>query len=517
MLHYLPMPRPDELLYSVFARYAVHMGIVSPKQCLDDLFGCRTVVATADLPSHLDAFLTNADHFWDISPENLIYRHTLFPLYALFVPNERRQSALSQMRSGAGGALHVQLGVAASTVSPPRHLRFCPTCLQEQRWQYGEYFWRRSWQVTGINSCNRHGRLSDSSVHFRHMGRHRFVAAVPSNCITHSAIDPRSDASAIDRAFGDLVVQLLEMPPLPSPNYYQWSQFYHELAVYLGYSRGAHVHHQALQGEFQHIWSGGNDSATKRASSWLTGLFRKHRKSFSYLQHLAVWAAFLPGHSVEDTVRHVSSLTRRQSVPAGQVHSPSDTSDLPKYRCHWRHALECYGRHGTKWIRVNVSGMAAVYAWLYRHDRPWLLKKNEEYRAARPVAPERADWPARDQALSRKLRQIANICDSISTRRTKTWYINQLPRHASVAKNLRYLPLCATLLQELSESVADYQIRRCKYAMKDLMSEGLPLARWRIERKAGIGVRSIRPATDRFLTSLKGAACGKSDNSKYPQ
>jgi hypothetical protein len=49
-----PLPYRDELLYSVIARYGVHQGIISPKDLLDDVYNDRKIVATVDLPSHVN-------------------------------------------------------------------------------------------------------------------------------------------------------------------------------------------------------------------------------------------------------------------------------------------------------------------------------------------------------------------------------------------------------------------------------------------------------------------------------
>ena len=43
MLPYFPAPYPDELLYSLLARYHRHTCSVSPKGTLEDLFGSRNV------------------------------------------------------------------------------------------------------------------------------------------------------------------------------------------------------------------------------------------------------------------------------------------------------------------------------------------------------------------------------------------------------------------------------------------------------------------------------------------
>lgn len=148
-----PKPYPDELIYSTVARHGVHFGITSPKQLLEEVYDNRKVIATTDLPNQLSAI---SKHFIDCSQydtEYLIYNHTLFPLYAPFVPEARRLKCLHLMFGFSQGAIHLALGVAASRVKQELSLRYCPQCMQLQKQQYGEYYWRRLWQISGASTC----------------------------------------------------------------------------------------------------------------------------------------------------------------------------------------------------------------------------------------------------------------------------------------------------------------------------------------------------------------------------
>lgn len=50
-----PIPYAEELVYGIVARMGVRAGIVSPKQLLDEVFDNRKVIATFDMPSHLES------------------------------------------------------------------------------------------------------------------------------------------------------------------------------------------------------------------------------------------------------------------------------------------------------------------------------------------------------------------------------------------------------------------------------------------------------------------------------
>lgn len=52
-----PMPYEQELIYSTVARAGVRLAFESPKQLLDAVFQNRKVIATVDLPCHLNSIV----------------------------------------------------------------------------------------------------------------------------------------------------------------------------------------------------------------------------------------------------------------------------------------------------------------------------------------------------------------------------------------------------------------------------------------------------------------------------
>ena len=110
------------------------------------------------------------------------------------------------------------------------------------------------------------------------------------------------------------------------------------------------------------------------SGNWLQAIFRKHRKSFSYLEHIVVLDSLLPEPWDMDTV-----LGEVQSIPTGiyAFHPcPPDqkTGLSAEYRARWQQLLES---HGVKQARLSHQ---ALYAWLYRHDRSWVLEFNRQHR-----------------------------------------------------------------------------------------------------------------------------------------
>lgn len=95
---YFPRLYPDELLYSGIARCRVHLGISNHKTLLHMAFGDSKVAAITDLPTHLAALANNTG----LDTANVIMHHTLFPLYAPFIPAKRFGGFVAHGRSRCG-------------------------------------------------------------------------------------------------------------------------------------------------------------------------------------------------------------------------------------------------------------------------------------------------------------------------------------------------------------------------------------------------------------------------------
>lgn len=147
MLSFFPTPYPDELLYSVFARYHARSGNTSPKVTLKELFGTTTATTIVDLPSYLNALISSMPKLSNYTAEELIRNHTLFPFYAPFLPKKRADEVLKSMRGNFGGDIHTRTGIMASSIKSPTHFRFCSKCKEEDKLKYGEAYWHRLHQI----------------------------------------------------------------------------------------------------------------------------------------------------------------------------------------------------------------------------------------------------------------------------------------------------------------------------------------------------------------------------------
>ena len=195
MLHNFPIPYPDELFYSLCARYSLRMGYPDAKTFTLKVLGSRNALAVVDLPTHLAHVHDKVPSGLFASARDIINKHTLLPFYRPFMAAEHAEKLEAAMLGSDD--VHFSSGVVASTVKTPTRLRYCPYCTEEDNLKLGEPYWRRAHQLPGINICPNHEvMLQDSQViTSNRRNRHVFWAArevVERKDFSPTRLDPRS-------------------------------------------------------------------------------------------------------------------------------------------------------------------------------------------------------------------------------------------------------------------------------------------------------------------------------------
>ena len=493
---YFPKLHPDELLYSAIARCRVHLGIGNHKTLLHMLFGDSKVAAITDLPTHLIQLTNNTG----LVAEGVIQNHTLFPLYAPFIPPERRTDLFQAMLASNRPTIGLS-GASTALVKWPEWLRYCPFCFEDMATCFGEPYWRRSWQIRGIDACPKHGcQLLDSPTPFRRAQRHEFHPA--SSLLLSRDLHTRPASEEAIR-IAKAATQLLTLEEVQSLGYGRWTNLYRYLAKECGARRGrqvrADVIWEKILASHCRAWLSANGLLTSGvAPPWLLAIFRKHRKGFSALQHLIVWTSLRPDQHVSELIREAKAC-QNDSIVQYRSH-PTELGKLKSYQIAWIHALDNFG--SAKAAREN--GGAACYAWLYRHDRHWLMAMNHA-RKLRLGNNSHINWLDRDRALVRLLIKISKGSDDDLSlpRRSCNWFLQQIPHRASVRRHLDKLPLCRSFLERYAESIAEYQIRRLTKAILYDRTAGRSSRPWELIRHCGLEERKMAPLAARFLDYLR--------------
>ncbi|MEC1722852.1 TniQ family protein, partial [Schinkia azotoformans] len=183
-LPFFTSPYPDELFYSICSRFHKRSGNIHEKATIEDLFSSRSITASAFLPSGINALIANMPPFADYTAEQFIFNHTLYPFYSAFLPPKRAGQIYQSMLSDGGGDIYVKSGINASGVPQNKYLRFCKQCFESDVAKYGEPFFHRLHQISGLECCLEHiTPLYNSSVLTSGGAKHRFEFPTTENCV----------------------------------------------------------------------------------------------------------------------------------------------------------------------------------------------------------------------------------------------------------------------------------------------------------------------------------------------
>jgi len=395
------------------------------------------------------------------------------------------------------GSIHLALGINASRLKPIYKLRYCPACFKEQLELNSELYWLRLWQIQGA-CCPLHGELIDSTIELRSLHRHDFITPTYQTCPDKIQPEATSDNLFITQK----LLELLSLPPSESPSYKQWTMFYHQLAQKNDCIRGRnHINYDRILDKISTRWSlqfleKYNLGNLKSETSWLRDIFRKHRKSFSYLQHIiAIEALSHKEWTFSATLEQAKKYNQELNDGNSKYLKICVPSNCLEYRKKWLKQVKELG------IKPARTLDPALYAWLYRNDQDWLLKINQAFHQGFIPHGDKVDWHSRDLSYVKQLIQLYNdlIWDLDSPRRSAKWWIKQTNYVSTIEKNLNRLPLTQSFLKKYNEDISNYQIRRLTHVFIELKIQNQDLPRWIVLRKAGLSDERMTSETTKFL------------------
>ena len=155
MLHYFPEPYPGELFLSIVARYGERLRLWRRQQVQEQLFGRGNIAISVEMPRALEALVERLPTHSRLKVDDLIDKHTLLGLYAPFMDLPSRDFARRAMCGNEVRDVMAALGRNVK-VQPPDWLKFCPVCWKQDKQAFGEAFWHRSHQASGVEVCLKH-------------------------------------------------------------------------------------------------------------------------------------------------------------------------------------------------------------------------------------------------------------------------------------------------------------------------------------------------------------------------
>lgn len=158
-LAFFPAALPDETLHSRISRYHRLSGNWQERQTLDEIFGTHLLVATANLPSHLNALLAALPEHAQLSMEQLANSATILPYFRPFLRLGQATQCLQAMASQNACGMKVRIGLVASRIGACNAFRYCRQCRAEDEELHGSasgiarIAFRACWYATGTRMC----------------------------------------------------------------------------------------------------------------------------------------------------------------------------------------------------------------------------------------------------------------------------------------------------------------------------------------------------------------------------
>lgn len=195
MIAHFPTLHPDELLYSLCARYGDRVGYRNKGAVSLELFGVKASTATIDLPSRLGYLVENLPAGHLLHVDRLIDERTLLPFYSPFLKKSNVDRLREEMKGAGGGVVHKVASITPGIIRSPDFLRFCPLCVVADREDFRECYWHRLHQVPGTLVCHKHRTfLEESKVQARNRtNSYAYVSAEQANLNAETRLLDLSD------------------------------------------------------------------------------------------------------------------------------------------------------------------------------------------------------------------------------------------------------------------------------------------------------------------------------------
>jgi hypothetical protein len=486
----------DELVYSCLARNRLRSGTLSHKAYIKDIFGTGGFSACVDLQPGIGRLISNLPVGSTVTAEQIIFQNTMYLFHTAFRNAVQSQAIYNEMAIDNGRDIHNSIGLMSSGIRPNSHFMICPLCAREDIERFGEFYFRRIHQISGIMVCGKHGTwLNQSQVLLYPLNSYVFEAASPINCDLRSIREV--DDSKILKRYRSLTncMESLLNTKYPNREVDCFSRCYKNSIRLKGYtSIKGRVDQRQIQSDFLNFYGEpfllSVQSSNEAESNWLRLFFQRHRRYFHPIRHLLV-IGFL-GLSLEEVFYN--------DHPEDVVYIPNrQKRKIMKKTMTLEYKSKAMKERHNEWLKLRTEnpelGMndlrklsPKTYAWLYLYDRQFLFGHAPQKVGSRGGRV-RVDWKQRDRKTLVKVKKAIEILKHESGRpnRVTTSRIQEVIGDKCLQKKyLDKMPVTKKYVESIVENPEQFGERRVQWAINEMQKDGEPLLWWRVIRRAGI-------------------------------
>lgn len=501
MMNFFPTPYPDELLYSVFARYHIRSGNTTCISTLNEIFGKYCSSKSVDLPHDMDILVSNMPSNSQYTVEDLVLNHTMFPFYSAFMEEEKTDRILALMKNGQNTRIHLISGAASRTFKTSNCLRFCPACFRENIAEYGEAYWHRIHQISCLFVCPVHAiPLLDSNI-FLSTPYSKYYAADEDSCKLYSPGQYNDDIinKLLNLAL-DTLWLMRNRHNLPDKQNIQ--KKYISLLFKRGLcSAAGRIFQKKLFEQFLEYYGAAfltfiHEREFSEQSNWLKGITWDQMEPVHPIAHL-LFIRFLSGSIQDFVINRIDSTEQLHKPKTNKNRRITDESKRDDFRKQWLGARDDYPTAGRQKLRTIYP---SIYQWLYLHDDQWLFENSPP-----PLFNVSYNERSNKRSLRRRkkdeeiLVKLKNSYEQIVSSQDRplriTAYLicRKANLQKSIFRSLGSLPKTKEYLRTVTESQQDYIERKIKWAIKYLGEKGKKISRHSIARTAFFDYAKIAP------------------------
>lgn len=485
MLDFFTDPYKDELIYSAIARYHFYSGNVDFKDTIEECFGKRTMVPVFELAGRLKLLASKLGGKY--TAEKLLKNNTIFSYYEPFLDKKIKLEAVNTMKKEDCSSIYTKVGIVAGSICKTNSIRYCPICAKNEIEAYGEIYIHREHQLQGIKLCPHDGCvLKEYAKRKLNSSKIEFV---------------RLDKENLELEEDFNIKQYEKNYILARNAYYllntDLSMFYNqkikERYVYYLNKKGlaretGTIKQKDLYEEFINFY--GNEFLKSLQSqidfekeyNWLKVLTRKSKRATHPLRHLLL-IGFLSSSIEEFFFEDIKVI---KSIP---VHEKNKKTVIDDKVIEYRKSIVDFISNNKEMSRTEIRNhLKKEYIYLYRHDCNWLLDNLPKKKDKCNKTDERVDWNERDIEYLQLLKEryLVLLDGDEVIRITKGTLAKPLGILANLEKKIDKLPETEKYLKKICESTQEFQIRRCKCVIDNLMFNKEVAKLWKVQRIAGI-------------------------------
>lgn len=467
MIAFFPEPYPDELLYSLLARYYVRSGYPIYRSVAEDLY--RDVTISPDMefinplsPDALYHLTKNKDMKYRI------FNNTMFPYYSAFLSQDRQKELLMQIVDNKKVRCDMLRRIGGKEAS--KGLLFCPCCAKEDRQRYGETYWHRTHQIPHLFICPiHHCRLKYAFT--RKKDSHSPTLLTAQELITMpEEIDFVENPSLIQLAeYRSNVFQMMKDVSSPVPVHV----FFDSQLAYTPYksTRGAQRNITKLTEDFLSFYKELPENPI--AKVWQMQKVFTGDKLNPYV--ICMLASFLQISPEELVYRKLPPRSQKREFDV-RIHALFTAG----YNC----------RQIADTLGISYESVKKMKAGSYEKSRTKPKGKG---------GAKKTDWELRDKETLPLVKEAILAIKEQDGNRPVRITLSAVEKHLRLpSKSLLKMPICKKEIEQYTETMEQYWTREILWALNDIQKSVEPVTWTGIRRRINI----TREDFDRCLPLL---------------